>query len=175
MQHRTIFGIDPGTRYLGYAVLTGEQLLDYGVHELQNGTKPYDLIGHARRRVLGLVARHRPTCIAIEEPYLLPTKRAALLSTLVQELHERAKEIGIEVAELSPEIVRRRLMGNAKATKYEVAQRLGERFTRLQPLVPAKPKNPALWLTSRERYWLHMFDALAMAVASEGSPIEAPI
>lgn len=163
----TVLGLDPGTRYLGFAILQGELLLDYGVQELRNGTRPYDLIGHARRVVLRLVAQHRPTCIAIEEPYLLPTKRAALLSTLVQEIHERAKEIGLEVVELSPEVVRARLMGNPKATKYQVAQRLGERFPRMRPLVPAKPRIPALWLTSRERYWLHAFDALALAVAAQ--------
>lgn len=161
-----VLGLDPGTRYLGFAVLNGEQLIAYGVHELRNGKRPYDLIGYARRSVLRLIAKHRPTCIAIEQPYQLPTNRAALLSTLVQEIHERSKEIGIDVIELSPEEVRARLMGNPKATKYEAAQMLGKRFERLGPLVPVKPKIPALWLTSRERYWLHMFDALALTVAT---------
>jgi len=71
------------------------------------------------------------------------------------------------VVELSPESVRFAVTGNAAATKYEVAQRLvGQRFSSLRALAPSKPKVPALWLTSRERYWLHMFDALALAIAS---------
>lgn len=160
----TILGIDPGTRYLGFALIRGKQLIEYGVKELKNGERPYDVIGQARRVVLRLIALHMPHTVAIETPYLLPTPRAAVLSTLTQEIHERAKETGAEVVELKPEHVRLALTGNAKATKYEVAQWLArERFPELAALVPQKPKVPALWLTSRERYWLHMFDALALA------------
>ena len=38
----TILGIDPGTRFMGFAVLKGKTLLDYGVHTLRNGRRPYD-------------------------------------------------------------------------------------------------------------------------------------
>ena len=170
-----ILGLDPGTRFLGAAVLRGNQLLAYGVHELKNGTKPYDVIGQARRVVFKYIEQHEPDVVAIEAPYLIATERGAVLTTLARELHERAKELGLDVRELSPELVRQRLTGNAKATKYEVAQRLGEKFIELQPLVPAKPKTPALWLNSRERYWLHMFDALAIAsAASYGSLAPRP-
>ena len=160
----TVLGLDPGTRFLGAAVIRGPRLLAYGVHELKNGQRPYDVIGQARRVVFGYIAEHEPQVVAIEAPYLIATERGAVLTTLAKELHERAKELGLEVVELSPETVRRRLTGDPKATKYEVAQHLGEtRFPELRPMVPRKPKTPALWLTSRERYWLHVFDALALA------------
>jgi Holliday junction resolvasome RuvABC endonuclease subunit len=166
-----ILGLDPGTRFLGAAVICGEELLAYGVHQLRNGERPYDLIGQARRVVLGYVERHTPQIVAIEAPYLIATKRAAVLSTLAQELHERAMELGLEVQELSPEEVRRGVTGNSGATKYEVAQRLaGTGFPELKRMVPNKPRMPASWLSSRERYWLHMFDALALAVASHPAP-----
>jgi Holliday junction resolvasome RuvABC endonuclease subunit len=170
----TVLGLDPGTRYLGFALIRGRELLEFGVKELKNGERPYDVIGQARRIVLRLVALHAPQVVAIEAPYLLPTPRAAVLSTLTQEIHERAKETGAEVVELKPEQVRRALTGNPKATKYEVAQWLTrERFPELTGLVPHKPKVPALWLTSRERYWLHMFDALALASAALSAPDSA--
>ena len=163
---QTILGIDPGTRFLGAVVLRGPQLLAYGVHELKNGERPYDVIGHARRVIFGYIAEHGPQTVAIEAPYLIATERGAVLTTLARELHERAKELGLDVQELSPEVVRQRVTGNPRATKYEVAQRLAAKsFPELQPLVPRKPRIPALWLTSRERYWLHMFDALALAQA----------
>jgi Holliday junction resolvasome RuvABC endonuclease subunit len=166
MEHRTILGIDPGTRFLGAAVVRGRELLAYGVHELKNGERPYDVIGHARRVVFGYIAEHGPQTVAIEAPYLIATERGVVLGTLARELHHRAKELGLEVQELSPETVRQRVTGNPRATKYAVAQGLATtRFPELRPLVPRKPKTPALWLTSRERYWLHMFDALALAVA----------
>jgi RNase H-fold protein (predicted Holliday junction resolvase) len=40
-----IFGIDPGTREMGTAVIRGKELLAFGVHTLRNGERPYDVIG----------------------------------------------------------------------------------------------------------------------------------
>lgn len=166
MQEKTILGIDPGTRFVGLAVLRGSQLAAYGVHELRNGTRPYDVIGQARRVVLRYIAQHGPDIVAVEAPYLIATSRAAVLSTLANELHERAKELGLTVTELSPEAVRTAVTGNPRSTKYEVAQELASRaFPQLRPLVPKTPSRTAQWLTSRERYWLHAFDALGLAVA----------
>jgi hypothetical protein len=117
-----------------------------------------------------LIEQHGPGIVAIEEPYRIATERGAVLTTLARELHERAKELGLDVVELSPEEVRERITGNAKATKYQVAQALvRENFPQLGHLMPKKPKTPALWLSPRERYWLHMFDALALAVAGHES------
>lgn len=162
----TILGLDPGTRFLGAAVLRGNELLAYAVHELKNGIRPYDVIGQARRVVFRYIEQHEPQVVAIEAPYLIATERGAVLTTLARELHERAKELGLEVVELSPERVRSLVTGNPKATKYEMAQRLAATgFPELRSLVPKKPKTPALWLSSRERYWLHAFDALALGLA----------
>jgi RNase H-fold protein (predicted Holliday junction resolvase) len=82
MQEQTVLGIDPGTREMGIATLRGRELLAYGVHTLRNGERPYDLIGQARRIVLGHVAEHAPQIVAIEAPLMLPTRRAAILSVI---------------------------------------------------------------------------------------------
>lgn len=147
-------------------MLRGDELLAYGVHELKNGARPYDVIGQARRVVFRYIELHGPQIVAIEAPYLIATERGAVLTTLAKELHERARELGLQVDELSPEVVRTQLMGNPKATKYEVAQYLARKFVMVQPLAPSKPKVTALWLSSRDRYWLHMFDALGLAFSN---------
>jgi len=167
IQSPTILGLDPGTRFLGAAVIRARELLAYGVHELKNGTRPYDVIGQARRVVFRYIELHGPQIVAIEAPYLIATERGMVLTTIARELHERAKELGLQVEELTPEAVRQRLTGNPHSTKYAVAQHLATNiFPELRRLAPTKPKVPALWLTSRERYWLHAFDSLALAVAS---------
>jgi len=166
--HPIILGLDPGTRFLGAVVLRGRDLLAYGVHELKNGQRPFDVIGQARRVVFRYIEEHEPRIVAIEAPYMIATERGAVLTTLAKELHERAKELGLQIVELSPEMVRQSVTGSARSTKYEVAQKLAESgFPELRRLVPKKPKTPALWLTSRERYWLHMFDALALGLAAD--------
>jgi Holliday junction resolvasome RuvABC endonuclease subunit len=169
-QPKTILGIDPGTKEMGLAVLCGRQLLAYGVHTLRNGERPYDLIGQARRIVLGYVARYAPQVVAIEAPLMLPTRRAAILSVIAQELRGRAKELNLEVVEITPQDVRQAVVGNPKATKIEVAEALvGRGFEALKELVPKRPARAALGLRPRDKYWLHMFDAVALAVAASTS------
>jgi Holliday junction resolvasome RuvABC endonuclease subunit len=161
-----ILGLDPGTRFLGAAVLRDRDLLAYAVHELKNGDHAYDAIGQARRIVFGYIEQHCPQLVAIEAPYLITTKRAAVLTTLAHELHGRAQDLGLSVLELSPESVRQVVADNPRATKIDVAESLiGRGFAELRHLVPKKPVRSGLGLRPRDRYWLHMFDALSLAVA----------
>ena len=167
MQHKTILGIDPGTKEMGLVVIRDRELLAYGVHTLRNGTRPHDVIGQARRIVLAAIAKHEPHMVAIEEPLMLPTKRAALMSVIEQELRGRAEELGLEVVELSPLTIRERVVGNARATKLEVAESLvRSHFGALRQFVPQRPARAALGFRPKDKYWLHMFDALALAVAA---------
>jgi len=167
MHHKTILGIDPGTKEMGLAVIRGPELLYFGVRTLRNGTRPHDVIGQAKRIVLATMEKHEPDIVAIEEPLPLPTKRAALMSVIVQELRGRAEELSLEVVEMSPLVIRQRVVGNPRATKIEVAEALVRGgFDQLRGLIPKRPTRPALGLRPRDKYWLHMFDALAIARAS---------
>jgi len=163
----TVLGIDPGTRFLGIAAICERDLRDFSVHEIRNGANPYKLIGQARQVVLRSIAQFSPDVVAIEAPYLVATKRGAVLSAIAQELYERSRELGIRVLEIPPEEVRRRITRNPRATKIEVAEALIETgLSQLQEYVPKRPAKSALGLRPRDRYWLHAFDALALAVAT---------
>ncbi len=166
----TILGIDPGTRFLGIAVVRGPELLDFSVHEIRNGTRPYELVGQARAVVLRYVERFAPRIVVVEAPYLIATKRGALLSTIAQELHERSRELGIQVREVTPEEVRERITGDPRATKIDLAEKLVEDFDQLRRFVPKRPAKSALGLRPRDRYWLHAFDALGLCAAVVGAP-----
>jgi Holliday junction resolvasome RuvABC endonuclease subunit len=174
--HPTILGIDPGTRFMGFAILKGGTLLDYGVHTLRNGRRPYDLLGQARTHLLSAIQNHQPEIVAIEEPLLIPTKRAALVSAIAQELHERAKELGVHVVEISPRRVREVVVGDPGATKIDAAEIIVKRgFSELAPLVPRRPARAVLGIAERDRYWLHTFDALGLALAARQGPMQTPI
>jgi Holliday junction resolvasome RuvABC endonuclease subunit len=165
---KTILGIDPGTHFMGVAVIRGKQLLHYAVRTLRNGRKPYDLIGQARAHVLAAIRDFRPNLVAIEAPLLIPRKRAALVSAIAQELHERAKELGVRVVEIPPRVIREIIAGNLRANKVETAQaviRLG--VHELKPILPKPPIRPVLGPSSRDRYWLHVFDAVAVALCCQ--------
>lgn len=166
MQHKTILGIDPGTKEMGLVVLRGQELKYFGVRTLPNGKRHHEAIGLAKRIVLAMIEKHRPDVVAIEAPLNLPTKRSHLLNVIADELRDRAAEVGMAVEELSPETIRRRLTGNARATKIDVAEYLvANGFSQLRQFVPKRPARPALGLRPRDKYWLHMFDALALAHA----------
>lgn len=165
---KRILGIDPGTREMGVVVLDGTTLLSYGVHTLRNGERPHDVIGQAKRIVLGYVARYGPQVVAYEAPLPIATRRGAILQVIADELRERSRELGLDVRSLSPAHVRQALLGNPKATKLDVARALVERgFRQLETMLPKKPARSALGFRPKEKYWLHMFDALATAVAAE--------
>lgn len=163
----TIIGIDPGTRQMGIVVLRERELLDFGVYTLRNGERPHDVIGQAKGYLLRHIAIHGPAVVAIEKPIPMATRRAALLSVIGQELHERSRELNLTVVELTPEQVRAVVAGNPKARKLEVAEAIvAQGFDVLQRYLPKRPARSALGYRPRDRYWLHMFDALAVAIAA---------
>ncbi len=167
MQQNTILGIDPGTKEMGIAIIRDHELISFGVHTLRNGHRPHDLIGQARRIVLAAIEEYGPQVVAIEKPYMLPGKRAAILSVIEQELRGRAEDLGLRVVELTPEEIRQAVVGNPRATKIDVAEALvaGD-FPQLADLVPKRPARAALGLRARDKYWLHMFDALGLALTA---------
>jgi len=162
----TILGIDPGTREMGLAVIRGPMLIAYGVRTLRNGERPYDVIGQARQAVLDMIRQFQVEVVAIEKPLRIATKRASLVTVITEELKGRSRELALQVVELSPEEVRKAVVGDPWAKKLTVARALVENgFPELRSKLPNPPKRAALGFRPGERYWLHMFDALAVAVA----------
>lgn len=172
---QTILGVDPGTKRMGVAVLKNGFLENYAVHTLKNGGHPRDVVDQARSAILGLIRDFSPTIVAIEQPLLYPTKRAALVSVIGEELLARIRERHIRVVELSPREVRHLVVGNERATKIEVANRIVELgYDELRQFLPVPPQRAALGLRPRDRYWLHAFDALAVALAAEIRLVHTP-
>lgn len=175
MQTKTIIGIDPGTREMGLVVLRGHVLVWFGVRTLPNGKRHHEAIGLAKQFVLNLIEQHDPDVVAIEQPFDLPTKRSHLLNVIADELRDRSGELGIDVVELSPEAIRQRVTANPRATKIDVAEYLvAHGFGHLRQLVPKRPARSALGLRPKDKYWLHMFDALAIAIAAELNVLTTP-
>lgn len=136
----------------------------YPTHELRLTTREVRRILVPERRAAARGDRPAPS--GPRSPASPPTKRAALVSVTAQELHARAKEVGMNVLEISAREVRHIVVGNPYAKKVDVARalvRLG--FEDLQVHIPKDPPHPVLGYRPRDRYHLHMFDALAVALA----------
>lgn len=152
---------------MGLVALRGRELTFFGVRTLRNGHRPYDVVGQARRIVLSAIETYQPDVVAIEQPLNLATERSHVLNVIVQELCERVREVGLELIVLSADQVRVCVVGHARATKIQLATRLVEMgFDQLRPLIPKPPRIAVLGPSPKDKYWLHMFDALGLAVAA---------
>lgn len=152
-----ILAIDPGTRYMGVAVLDGNDLLYYGVKDF-TGKRPADqLLRATRQAVLGLIADYRPTVLAYEKTFYVQQKHSALLHIQELEIARVGRVEKLRVIGYTPSHVRKVICRDGRATKYAVANVLTRRF----PELAGYRSRDNL---RREQYWLNMFDALAVAV-----------
>jgi Holliday junction resolvasome RuvABC endonuclease subunit len=157
IKESVILALDPGTREMGVAVLQGDELLDYRVKTFRNGRKVKDLLIQAAECMNELLDLYKPDVVVIEKPFFAKTKRSALLVFLVQELRRGARARGAALKLIGPLEVRARLLENSKATKRDVARKVIERFPELR-----EHFHPGdHW---RERYWGHVFDAVALGL-----------
>ncbi len=144
---------------MGIAVLEGDDLLDYRVKTFRNEGKPHELLGQAKTVMVALLEEIRPDIVVIEKPFFAKTKRSALLTFLVQELRERVKVGKVRLREHGPREVREILLGNAKATKRDIARFVVGRF----PELKAHFHPGDFW---KEKYWSHVFDAVGLGLAN---------
>ena len=157
-QEPLLLALDPGTKEMGIAILEGSDLIDYHVRTFRNERKPHELLGQAKRTMDDLLDAVHPDTVVIEQPFFAKTRRSALLTFLVEELRGRVAAGRVRLREHGPCQVRRILLGNPKATKRDVARFVAKRFPELQ-----QHFHPGeFW---KEKYWSHVFDAVALALA----------
>lgn len=154
-----VVGIDPGTRLTGVAVLEGDDLIYYAVKELRRMRPVYQLTRATGDVVRRLIEQFEPDLIAYETSYYVQQTASVLLQEQEREIRRYAKAAGVAVAGYSPLYVRQQLCADAYVTKHMVAKVLLKRF-------PELARYRTNQTPRSERYWLNMFDALAVAVVA---------
>lgn len=72
--------------------------------------------------------------------------------------------MGAQVTEVSPQDARKALTAKPLADKIEVAEHpVAKWFPQLREKLPRRPSRAVLGVKSGDKYWLHAFDALALA------------
>ena len=144
---------------MGVAVLEVNDLRYYGVKELRRH-RPIFKLARATRTVLDdLIEHHRPTLIAYEASVYTHQLASAMLHAVEREIRRSAKAADLKVVSYEPSYIRQILCGDPWATKQMVAAKLVERFPELAGYRSGQSPRS-------ERYWLNMFDALAVAVTA---------
>ena len=156
-----ILAIDPGTSLMGVAVLERSELLYYGVKELKRMRPVSQLLKATREVVLDLIDRYQPTVLAYEETFYVQQASSVLLRAHEREIQSVGRWATLKIRAYSPLYIRQALCGDSYATKQMVADVLVRNFPELAKYRPAQSLRS-------ERYWLNMFDAVAIGVVAAG-------
>ncbi len=121
-----ILGIDPGTRILGYGVISvskGVKLLDLGVVNLKKEGSHFLVLQKIIAEVSKLIRRYKPTLIAIEAPFYGKNPQVMLKLGRAQGAAISAGLLkDIPIYEYAPRSVKLAVGGKGSATKEQVAQ-----------------------------------------------------
>lgn len=118
-------GIDPGTARLGYGVIDGDppEAIDFGVVETA-ATRPMpDRLVILFDAVSGLIERHRPAVVAVEQLFFARNATTAMAVGQARGVVLLAvARAGLAVAEYTPAEVKLAVAGHGRADKAQIQE-----------------------------------------------------
>ncbi len=157
-KNNRVLAIDPGTHYIGVAVLDGTRLAYYGVKTLPKLKSPHDILSEGRKAIRNLIDDYKPKTLAVEKTFFANNRNSALLNVFADEIVAIGKRKGLRVKLLAANVVRKEICGNGWASKRDVAQEVCRRFPELRPYLSSDRR----W---KEEFYLNMYDAVALGLA----------
>jgi crossover junction endodeoxyribonuclease RuvC len=153
-----VLGIDPGTAACGYGIVHASggrlQAVDYGWWPTPAGQRPELRLKRIHDEVAGLIARHEPAAVVLEESYVGADARTALFVGQARGAALVAcAAAGVACAEYPPATVKSAVCGYGRAEKSQV-----QRMVRTILSLPEPPKPH------------HAADALAVAICHVLAP-----
>ena len=120
-----VLGIDPGTADTGYGVVQSEgsrlRALDGGVIRTRPGVALELRLANIHARVAGLLDRHRPECLAVEELYFGANARTAFAVGQARGVVLLAAgQRGLPARSYTPQQVKGAVCGHGRADKHQV-------------------------------------------------------
>lgn len=155
MEHRTL-ALDPGTRFLGYALFDGHDLVYHGVVTAPVESPPWDRLRTMTARVARMIHDFQPDTLALEGA-LVRVRRAALMQALVRTLIRLGHRRCLTTRAFAPSTVKKVLAGHGHASKEDVWRIVIDEYPELRPYVLSEPQ----W---RARFHGNMLDAVAVAL-----------
>lgn len=119
-----VLGIDPGTALTGYGVVVSgnvPRLLECGVIRTPARAPLALRLNDIFDGVTGLIARHRPDALAVEDVFFSRNVRTTLVLGHARGVVLLAgQRAGIAVHEYSPALIKKTVVGRGAATKEQV-------------------------------------------------------
>jgi len=131
-QEHIILGVDPGTLYMGYAVLhtVGQQveILEFGAYDVHKLEGQYPRLQKEFFFLQSIIDKYHPSCLAIETQFVDKNPQ-----TMIKIVHAQGVAIAaalskdVLIYEYSPMKIKMAITGNGHSTKQQVAGML-QRF-----------------------------------------------
>ena len=120
-----ILGIDPGTLFMGYALMEVKgnkpSLMMMDVLKLSAKKDAYERLQKIHSTVSELIITYKPACFAIEAPFFGKNVQSMLKLGRAQGVAiAAAMNAGLSVTEYSPKKVKQSITGNGNADKEQV-------------------------------------------------------
>ena len=134
MDKRTIIGIDPGTRLLGFGVVRSMgkkvEYVDMGILDLRKETDPYRKLQAIFDCISEVCKSYHPTELAIESPFYGKNAQVVLkLGRAQGAAMIAALSYGVaSVTEYAPRKAKEAIVGNGAASKEQVRMMLEKTF-----------------------------------------------
>jgi Holliday junction resolvasome RuvABC endonuclease subunit len=93
-----IIGINPGTRYIGFAIFHGSELRDWGVKNIE-GRWSKDKLKKAMTIISDMIGQNEPNIISIKQ--LHPSRSSSSLNQMVSKIKELSKRKRLKVCQYS--------------------------------------------------------------------------
>lgn len=147
--------IDLSSRGFGYALFDSEgKLVDWGVRKV-TGNKNAGCL----TRIRALIRWYEPEVIVLED--CESGERHQRIKELSEDVSRLAERMEIRVVQIPWILVQSVCGGSPRATKEEIAARIGDHFPEIKPHLPPKRKP---WMSEDER--MSLFDAVALAATA---------
>lgn len=155
LKNQKIIGINPGTRYLGIAVLHGPELIDWRIKVL-DGRWSNGKIKKATGVISEIFDQYEPNVLAIKK--LHPSRRSENLGRLANKIKDFSKRNKLKVYQYPIKEIENFFIEKGKLNK----RNLIEALVKLYPILHHDLRNEQ---THKNPYYFRMFEAVALASA----------
>ncbi len=159
-KNNRVLAIDPGTHYIGVAVLDGTKLAYYGVKTLLRKKSPHDTLTEGSKVIRELIEDFKPAILAVEKTFFANNRNSEPLNLFADEIAEIGRRERLRVMEIAANTVRKKICGKGTASKNDMAHEICRRFPELVPYFTSDRR----W---KEEYYRNMFDAVALGLACQ--------
>ena len=165
---KPILAIDPWTKAIGVAVLSGEELWHCGVRHLRTTPLPDRLLVKGRTMVEELIRIYRPRMLVLPKMDYSRSKRSPHVQAFCRAVKEFAARTKLKVAEYPRNEVQQTMKVEGKFNRHHIAVAIAKRFPELASKLPPPRK---FYKPQDLRVSAFYAVALALTVARRGKAL----